>query len=150
MQVWLQGGKFFTLEARDSFERVTVEFYRLVFLNATGYMEARGLVDFDTDVTAREESVDASGNTITYDQSGLFITNGEMISETRAKELLMEPLMDEEKRQQYLELLQRDYAEFGSITAILPYPQFTMSPSVVNETLSPEIAPTLLDFAKCW
>lgn len=116
----LQGGKPLNAESRAAFETATEDFYRNNFRNANT-VGGRHLQDvefssFDTDVKVTGESVDVTGNTVTYDQSVTFASTTGPIGKEITREIILEPLYDEEKQSDFIQLLQENDADFESVT----------------------------------
>ena len=117
----LNGAKELTPEARLAFEKATEEFYRSIYQNPNQrhrHLQDSGFTRFDTDVTATDQDLDALGNTITYDQSISFVSEGDRFDEGTSKELIMEPLSNEKQSQMYLSMLKEENAEFDTVTGV--------------------------------
>lgn len=101
----------------------TAEFYRLTFRPAASSgrkLQNVQFATFDTGVKAKNESLDANGNTIFYDQFIKFSTTGGVLEEDDAGDLLLEQLTDEEKKKEYLEMLKKAHPDFESVTEVNP------------------------------
>ena len=77
-------------------------------------------VTFDTEVRAKDEDFDATGNTIIYDQFIKFSTIGDALTEDQGGDLLLFYLTDTQKKNQYLEMLKTAHPDFESVTEINP------------------------------
>ena len=114
----LEGGKQLTPESRAAFEKATEAFYRNRFSSTDSRRHLQGVKfsSFDVDVTVTGESLDALGNTITYNQTVSFISTSGSIDESTTRELILEPLEDEKQREEYIQLLQENDSDFASVT----------------------------------
>ena len=101
------------------------QFYRFILQpksSARRRLEEIEFKNFDTEVLAKDERLDANGNTITYDQSVRFRVESGYLTESTMRELLQWQLTDSATKKKYLDMLHAAHVDFLSITEVNPDP----------------------------
>ena len=133
----LTGMNALTTASRSAFETATEEFYKKGMESSAGSSSVQrrlqDIADFDTSVTVTGEQPDNTGNTIIYNQVLTFTTIGSNISESAARDALLNPLSSEDGKQEYLALLRGSSEEFEDVTSVdspsLPESDRSVSPA---------------------
>lgn len=139
----LNGVGYFDKEAAEAFEKTTIEWYQAIYekrlRRRLEESNITSITSFSTNVSYWGGSAQGSGNVITYNQSVTFSTDRQDVDDELAQSLIVEPFLDEDLKQDYIEQLAASHATFEPLEGV------TGSPNVPDKD-RPKNSAGSLDF----